>query len=169
MDVSLVESITKEYQQKLDELAAAKKKMQEELTIKLDPIFKQFFVENPKIKQIVWTQYTPFFNDGEPCVFSVHDKYFVPTFFKDEDTGELVENEEYEYHDCPSLWSDSFYDSAINEFKACGLTDEEIDRVEKFGKFLNSIPDDLYEGIYGDHVEITVTTNGAEVNEYDHD
>lgn len=31
------------------------------------------FVEHPTIQTISWTQYTPYFNDGEPCEFSVHD------------------------------------------------------------------------------------------------
>jgi len=31
------------------------------------------FIEHPTIQTISWTQYTPYFNDGEPCEFSVHD------------------------------------------------------------------------------------------------
>jgi hypothetical protein len=28
------------------------------------------------IKQVYWTQFTPYFNDGEPCEFAVHDMFF---------------------------------------------------------------------------------------------
>ncbi len=39
-----------------------------ELKIKFLEVFRDF----PDIKNFSWTQYTPYFNDGEPCNFSVH-------------------------------------------------------------------------------------------------
>lgn len=44
------------------------------------------------VKGIVWTQYTPFFNDGDECIFSVNTPYLVPVikdvFVNEEDEGE---------------------------------------------------------------------------------
>lgn len=34
-------------------------------------------LSHPEITGIAWTQYTPYFNDGEPCVFSASDPYFA--------------------------------------------------------------------------------------------
>ena len=163
------ESLLAEYDRKVEELNAAKEKMQKELAAQLEPLFKEFFKENPKIGKIAWTQYTPYFNDGEPCEFSVHEKYFVATKWLEED-----EDDPIEYQDCPSLWSygnkeASFYDSDVDSFKKAGLTEEEIKKVEAFGRFLDNIPEDIYEGIYGDHVEIIATAEGVEVNDYEHD
>lgn len=39
-----------------------------ELKIAFLEIFKKF----PDLKTFAWTQYTPYFNDGEPCYFSVN-------------------------------------------------------------------------------------------------
>jgi hypothetical protein len=35
--------------------------------------FKAFFEAHPNVDAVRWTQYAPSFNDGDPCVFSVHD------------------------------------------------------------------------------------------------
>jgi len=35
--------------------------------------FKVFLEAHPEIKCIFWSQYTPYFNDGDPCTFSVHE------------------------------------------------------------------------------------------------
>lgn len=34
---------------------------------------KEFFAMYPEVKKIRWTQYTPFFNDGDPCVFGIRE------------------------------------------------------------------------------------------------
>ena len=54
-------------------------------------------IDNPAVAGVRWTQYTPYFNDGDPCTFSVHgleislvghedivDDYSEPTGFFDE-------------------------------------------------------------------------------------
>jgi hypothetical protein len=33
---------------------------------------KEFFTKYPELKSFSWTQYTPYFNDGEECTFSVN-------------------------------------------------------------------------------------------------
>jgi hypothetical protein len=38
-------------------------------------LFKDFFAKNPEITGIRWYQYTPFFNDGAVCTFSVYSDY----------------------------------------------------------------------------------------------
>lgn len=151
-----------EYDRKVEELNAAKKKMQEELAVKMEPLFAEFFKNNPKIAKVAWNQYTPYFNDGKPCVFSVNYIYFVPAKLIEED-------EDFDYQEAPSMWLDKFSDYDIKDFKKAGLTDEEIARVEAFGQFLRKVPEDIYEGVYGDHAEIIATINDVTVEEYDHD
>lgn len=60
------------------EIQAAKQAYQDTLTrIKesggIKDMFKAFFENNPEIKAVGWTQGTPSFNDGDPCVFSVYE------------------------------------------------------------------------------------------------
>ena len=39
--------------------------------------FDALFIEYPEIGKIEWTQYTPYFNDGDPCVFGVGELAFT--------------------------------------------------------------------------------------------
>lgn len=36
---------------------------------------KDLFAEHPGLKSFSWTQYAPYFNDGDPCTFSAHTDY----------------------------------------------------------------------------------------------
>jgi len=36
---------------------------------------KNVFAQIPKLEYFFWTQYTPYFNDGEPCYFSSNHDY----------------------------------------------------------------------------------------------
>jgi len=39
---------------------------------------KEFFINHGHlIEAIVWNQYTPYWNDGSPCIFNVHDPDFI--------------------------------------------------------------------------------------------
>jgi hypothetical protein len=56
--------------------------------------FIEFFEKRPDVFAVRWTQYTPHFNDGEPCVFGLHGIYVFPT-------QEASEDKENEYNfDC---------------------------------------------------------------------
>ena len=37
--------------------------------------FKEIFLKNPKLEKVSWSQYTPYFNDGEECTFSSNHEY----------------------------------------------------------------------------------------------
>jgi hypothetical protein len=36
---------------------------------------KKIFSDHPELEAFKWTQYTPYFNDGDECTFSRHDDY----------------------------------------------------------------------------------------------
>jgi hypothetical protein len=59
--------------QKFDDL---KNEMKAQGKEALFEAFRQLFAENPQIVEIQWTQYTPYFNDGDVCSFSRHDMAF---------------------------------------------------------------------------------------------
>lgn len=73
-----IESVIKE----LADFNKEYKRVRAEFVKKLEPqfaeVFKGFFDENPNVGGVQWTQYTPYFNDGEECVFSVNDMYLFP-------------------------------------------------------------------------------------------
>ena len=37
--------------------------------------FKNIFEKYPQLDRVSWTQYTPYFNDGEECTFSSHHEW----------------------------------------------------------------------------------------------
>jgi len=50
-----------------------KKKFASELKLSIGKFAKELlFSEYPDLKHVAWTQYTPYFADGDKCEFSVH-------------------------------------------------------------------------------------------------
>ena len=97
-------------------------------------VFKEFFEQFPEVDKIQWTQYTPYFNDGDACTFGVNKPDFIL------DDGNVV-----------SSWYGDGKKYVTDSLRAL------------FGFEL------LMESVFGDHVEVTVTRQGIEIDEYDHD
>lgn len=115
---------------------------------------KAVFAAHPLLKSFSWSQYTPYFNDGEECVFGVHQDY-PKVVFGDEEFEEL------------SDWS--FKDNntyTTKERETVGLKEA----YESIKVFLSSFDEDDYRECFGDHVEVTAKSPGVtEVEEYSHD
>ena len=58
------------------QIALAKKEMREKSTGLIEQATKIFLDACPEVTGIHWTQYTPYFNDGESCEFSVNEFCF---------------------------------------------------------------------------------------------
>lgn len=136
-------------------------KFQTEAQATFKESLKTFFDMNPGINALRWTQYTPYFNDGDACVFSVGDVYF--TNAKGEQLDDITSWGDYEGDD-GDVWSDSYvkyfaHRPGVNS-KSCEFISDMINSSEMR---------DIMEMMFGDHVSVTVTREGIEVNEYDHD
>lgn len=104
----------------------------------------------PGLTAVRWRQYTPYFNDGDECVFSIGEKYF--------NLG-ATDQESGDYEDgFSSLWS--------TEAKA--LSAEAQTALKTFSRNLNDISD-LLKTALGDHAKVTLSATGIEVTEYDHE
>lgn len=123
--------------------------LQKEAADMIKPMLSEFIKANPQVEQVYWTQYTPYFNDGDPCVFSVNEPYFV--FVGDD--------EEYD------AWS-------IGKAKYAPAQDvcsaETAAACSALAKELGSLDGPL-ETLFGDHVKVIVTADGVDVDEYSHD
>lgn len=146
------------------------------LTEKFNELVKEFFVVAPNIKAVGWTQYTPYFNDGEECVFSVGDVWICTS----DDANELSEVS-YGYYDGDNevtvmdasayLSTHAWYAEEKAVFNE-GLTFEQIKEQMVAVKTIASIVDnntDLMKAMFGDHVKVIITTAGVEAEEFDHD
>lgn len=103
------------------------------------------------LARIKWTQYTPYFNDGESCEFSVNSVTF--NFKGDEDGGDNNDG----FLDIYDLKS-----SKNTELIKCKEIDDLITN--------NDIEDILYD-MFGDHVEVIfdVKSGKFEPSDFSHD
>lgn len=152
---------------KIEELVAEYNKMKEEFQKKAQEafkeVFKQFWTDHPTIEYVVWNQYTPYFNDGEPCTFSVgeisgltkvgHEKW-------QEDGGWAEEYAAYTYD-----YTKKKYEASEGET----ISEEEADSCVNALNELAKLPDDIYLDMFGDHATVIATREGFSVEEFSHD
>jgi hypothetical protein len=132
-------------------------------------------LDTPGIEAVRWEQYTPYFNDGDPCVFGVgevrvkiagheeggdYDNGFLTTY--DTHTYEYVRDEygQIDYSKTKEIPVE-FDGISTEEFKAA---------VKKFeheiGYGRHNV---LLAREFGDHAQVTATKDGFNVEYYEHD
>lgn len=67
--------MTTSIQDVIDARTAYREKLQEVGREAVVDALKPLFAANPTIQYVTWTQYTPYFNDGEPCTFYSNHSY----------------------------------------------------------------------------------------------
>jgi len=126
---------------------------------------KQFFDKNPAVTAIHWTQYTPYFNDGDECVFSIRDVYF--TNANSEQMGDVTDWGDYEGED-DTVWSETSWGFTYHKDK--NFEGVNLDDVENFSELVSgSEMQDVMKEMFGDHVRVVATREGFDVQEYNHD
>lgn len=121
-------------------MAEMKKNMEGKGREIISALLKPWFEANPTIEAISWTQYTPYFNDGDTCEFSAHIDY--PDYrLVDSDPDDEMDDFPYDDKNKKSLV-----------------------------KILSSINEEIYLEAFGDHKRIVVNRDGTvEIEEYEHD
>lgn len=135
--------------QTLIEMKAKMAALSAELETKAERVIAEelsgWFDKNPNIIAVKWTQYTPWFNDGEPCNFNVHTYDLLFTDISGDECQAYDINEDY-------------------------FTGESLSELEDI---FESVPNEFFEIAFGDHVSVkaSVTSESVEfdVEEYDHD
>lgn len=146
----------------LDEQRALQKKFQETAQALFKETTKEFFDKNPNVTAIVWTQYTPYFNDGDTCEFSVHDA----TFTNAPDPHNVRWGE---YDGDEEVAADG---SEIFAWEGWGEApvDLNTEMCKAFDRMINSSEmEDVMKAMFGDHVKVVATREGFDVDDYDHD
>jgi hypothetical protein len=99
-------------------IAEAKKQMEETAKTAFTDMAKEFFANNPTVLAFGWTQYTPYWNDGEPCEFSAHTEYPTVTMLVDGkaltyncNSGDFTDNDGDEV---------KTHDAYVRQFKSLG-------------------------------------------------
>jgi hypothetical protein len=125
----------------LERAKELKKQLADGMKDELAQRSKAIFEADANVTAVHWTQYAPYFNDGDPCTFSVN-------------YPELTIEDEGDRQDHYSI-KDEKLKSALDAFQ--GLIED-------------SDLSDIMETAFGDSVEVTITRDGeVSVEEYDHD
>jgi hypothetical protein len=133
------------------EIKRLKSDLQEKVKVSLKSSFAEFFLKFPEVKTVYWTQYTPSYNDGDPCVFTLGDLYFSP--------AELDGHPE----DYDGDEADAPYASFGGDKRVSAELRTEMKALESF-LYDNA---DMLEPLYGNNVAITVTRERVTLDEYD--
>jgi hypothetical protein len=164
-------------QEKFDQLLTEQEELRKKFQTTAQELFKEttkeFFNGNPAITAVVWTQYTPYFNDGDTCEFSVGD----PTFTNASDPenvryGEYDGDEEGVFAVENPRWvlendRDYYKEEQEAVAKAGGI---DIDSCEAFSRMIcSSAMEDVMLAMFGDHVKVIATREGFDVEDHDHD
>ena len=67
-----------EIQKKREEIKALRAEVEELSKESFKEGFQALFEKHDELVGATWAQYTPYFNDGDECIFGLGDVYFVP-------------------------------------------------------------------------------------------
>ena len=134
------ESLMKNLLLKIDEFNEAKQKLMEEVQTQFAIVVGSLMRKSAHLNTYSIQAYTPYFNDGDTCEYSVNT------------WGEVNEDEEGDE----------------NRGDGWGSEDDAI--VQEIRKFLSIIDKEIFKGVYGDHVKIVFHRDGTSVtSEYEHE
>jgi hypothetical protein len=134
-----------------------KKQMMDEATLAINEEFKKVFELYPELTVVKWKQYTPYFNDGEECTFSVGD--FCISNAADPELVTSYGEYEGDENDGTFVFEGS-WDGDAKKYAA----------VWELSKFSSTdIGEEVFRSAFGNHVQVTVTNAGIDVSEYEHD
>lgn len=136
------------------------KQLESEAVAILRPLLEGFLKDHPSIESLKWTQYTSYFNDGDECTFGVNEMY-VRIVDSADDIGDYEDG----YVSIPGS-SSTYFDES--DFAELGGTRELASILDDLESALQS-NEEACLAAFGDHVEVIVTRDGIEVEEYSHD
>jgi len=148
-------------------VAELNKQVREESQRLLNEGFTEVFEKYPKLLSFSWNQYTPYFNDGDECTFSVNTDSLIPDF-----TDESAEDHNYEYSKGDCEWN-----SKTKKYDYFPLSDEKKlnnEAYDELVEIVNAIDDDTMKATYGNHITVTVSKNEdgtlkTSTDDYEHD
>ena len=105
------------------------------------------FKEYPQLQTICWYSYTPYFNDGDPCEYTLNGAWYTTLTIKQiEEDGKLVNQD---FDDGEEVGGRSAH-------------------MVEFDKILHE-NSDVVEIAYGTYSKVFITRNGTTILEYDYE
>lgn len=159
------------------ELRAEKEALQAKMRAlaeeRLKPLLAALLVAAPpEIRAVSWQQYTPSWNDGDPCTFSVHSPELR---FSEEIEAKIQEAEiggdssrDGEWF---SEWSIQYHSDPARypNVSQLPISAEVATAARGILKKIEEVPEDVMELAFGDPAEVLVDRTGISVEECEHD
>ena len=124
---------------------------------KLKEVFRLFWEANPNVNVVCWPQYTPYFNDGDTCVFSIGE--ITISNLNDKSQFNLLNWGGYEGKD-ETIWTDL----------TDGVQNYDDKMTKELRHFLYSAAmEEILQGLFGDHCTVYATRDGFETEYYEHE
>lgn len=138
----------------------------------------QAVLDDPGIGFLGWYQYTPYFNDGDPCVFGASGFWAEPSDVKtprlsedDEEYEDAIEDafgDRHQDFDYDKRWGER--DGYRGKGPYSGPDEARWDRLQALNSAIEDGEfDDVLMEAFGDHAIVMVTREGIRVEEYSHD
>ena len=161
-----MEEMIAEIKQKQAEIKRLQKELQDKSSEIFLSSFKNLFEETPKLKSFAWSQYTPYFNDGDTCYFSANTDYLTINGDNEDDATWSQEKKVISW----GTWNreKKVYEGRIEQDNP-DYDKELTEAVNKVKKFLSLFDNSFYQTQFGDHTMVTVTPDGIDTEEYEHD
>ncbi|MEU5945042.1 hypothetical protein ABZ793_05705 [Micromonospora sp. NPDC047465] len=122
-------------------------------------------LDDEAVTEFGWRQFTPYFNDGEPCVFGVQDVWVRTTADGPQaDPDDLCVGEYADRHPSLGGWASSRRDTYRGHDEARYLRAYAFAEALEQGGF-----DDVLLETFGDHADVIVRRAGIQVQYYEHD
>ena len=152
--------------EKQKEIAKLKAEAQQMASDAFDSFCKEIFEKHPKVESFGWSQYTPYFNDGDTCTFSANTDYISINGEHVDDSKWVNEKNVIDW----GTWNRELriYEGRI-EVPNLDYNSELVKGADEIVEFLSNFDNDFYITRFGDHAEITVSKDGVDVDEYEHD
>lgn len=157
--MSELDEVVNEFNNLNLELANVTKKFREKAKVLLSAKMKEFFKDHPNVEWIGWTQYTPYFNDGDECIFRVNDLHF----------GYENPEDVYSPYDGVCVGYSKVYGYENPDGRTFEEVYKDFNAVKDVERTLFSIGEDTFKVLFGDHKFIRISKAGIDILDYDHD
>lgn len=117
----------------------------------LEASFKEIFDKHPELLAITWVQYTPYFNDGDACIFSIGE---IAAFVKGGEYDEIDDPCNLEPYEGDDLSKHKELNKDFNKLRSI-MNKSEVE--------------EILEQVFGDHVQVAVLPDRIETFDYEHD
>lgn len=158
--IKKMQTIMNEYDVIHQEFLKQKELTSQKFKETFNDVIKDFFELVPSVKKVVWTQYTPYFNDGDTCTFSIYSPIFCN--FDDDKFISYYDDDRFK----DGQWAFEAY--SFKNKRSHLVSKDEAEMIHFLSSLIESNEDFMLD-IFGDHQIVVLTADGIQQEWYEHD